>query len=177
MISDGLVDTVFQDRAIHIPVNKPPAKNPTVAMVQRCNTNIGCFFFYAQPLGGRSSPPPTNIPVHQGHNKRPRIANQSSTPDNTPPINSNPTITITTDHPSTQETTLAIRTEECLVVSGTNVASSSTPPSVGWQSSFNIGDKPLPLDSHLQTCRSGEVGRVADSLGQALFLLNDMKFQ
>ena len=38
-----------------------------------------------------------------------------------------------------------------------------------------LGDKPLPNDSYVQTWRNGLGVQVADSLGQALLLLEDMQ--
>ena len=61
------------------------------------------------------------------------------------------------------------------LVIGYNVASTSTPFSSGWHNTFMLGDKPLPNDSHIRTWRNGLGGQVADSLGQALLLLEDMQ--
>ena len=38
-----------------------------------------------------------------------------------------------------------------------------------------LGDKPLPNDSYVRTWMNGLGGQVADSLGQALLLLEDMQ--
>ena len=46
-ISDGFGDTVFQDRAGHIPVEEPTAATPDATMVQWHNMSIECYFLEA----------------------------------------------------------------------------------------------------------------------------------
>ena len=57
----------------------------------------------------------------------------------------------------------------------TNMASSSQ-PEVGWQATFKLGDKPLPVSTNVRTWAQGKGGRVAQSLVQGLLLLEDVQF-
>nr|POF09210.1 hypothetical protein CFP56_41204 [Quercus suber] len=59
---------------------------------------------------------------------------------------------------------------------GSNIASSSTPPPVGWQSTFMLGDSPISVIASLRNWSAGEGRRIAWSLGQALQLSNDMHY-
>ena len=51
-VKDGSGDTVFQDRAKHIPIEEPTILAPDAIMVQQCNMNIKRYFSDAQPVGG-----------------------------------------------------------------------------------------------------------------------------
>ena len=53
---DGLVDSIFQGRAEHIPFKDPATAEPNDEMVQRCNMNLRCFFPGTQPAGGQLAP-------------------------------------------------------------------------------------------------------------------------
>lgn len=59
---------------------------------------------------------------------------------------------------------------------GTKGTSSSTPLALRYHNSFMLGEGPLPSTSSIQTWRKGDDGWVADSLGKALLLLEDVYF-
>ena len=59
---------------------------------------------------------------------------------------------------------------------GSNIASYSAPPPVGWQSTFMLGDSPLPVTANLRNWSAEKGGRIARSLGQALQLPNDVHY-
>ena len=59
---------------------------------------------------------------------------------------------------------------------GSNIASSSTPSPIRWQSTFMLGNSPLPMTASLRNWPTGEGGRIAQSLGQALQLLNNVHY-
>ena len=59
---------------------------------------------------------------------------------------------------------------------GSNIASYSAPPSVGWQSTFMLGDSPLQVITSLRNWSAEEGGKIARSLGQALQLSNDVHY-
>lgn len=68
------------------------------------------------------------------------------------------------------------RQEDRSSTEGAVGASSSTPLALGWQHTFRLGEGPLLATSILWTWRKGKGGRIADNLGQALLLLEDVHF-
>jgi len=55
-----------------------------------------------------------------------------------------------------------------------NVASSSTHPTVGWQTIFRLGNEPFPMTASVRTWAQGKGARVTRSLGYGLQLSEDV---
>ena len=60
---NGLGDTVFQGRVVHIPIDTPVVdeqipQNPPATMVQWRSMALERWFSVAQPVGGQAIPPP-----------------------------------------------------------------------------------------------------------------------
>ena len=61
-------------------------------------------------------------------------------------------------------------------VVGTNIASSSAASVARWQCAFRLGNWPLPTRSSVRNWDKRQGGRIAQSLGQALELPNDVQY-
>jgi len=53
---------------------------------------------------------------------------------------------------------------------------SSSRPEVGWQTTFRLGNEPLPMTASIRTWAQEEGGRVAWSLAWGLLLPKDVHF-
>ncbi|KAF3970438.1 hypothetical protein CMV_005871 [Castanea mollissima] len=100
---------------------------------------------------GQATTQQTQPPTLEGHHKRPKTVDEPSREFSVPPSERTPTtITAITNPPPTRDVTPGSRVVEWPTITGVNVASFSTLPSLG--------------------------GRVSNSLGQALLLLEDLKY-
>ena len=111
--------------------------------------------------GGRQNPPQeAPHPPAPCRRKRPHsldepVDSQEHAPSWTPPVQSTAPLII-------QEMTQGSRPSAMV---GSNIASSSAPPAVGWQNVFRIGNWPLLTTSNVRNWKKGEGDRVAWSLG------------
>lgn len=165
---------VFHGRAKHILVEAPIVEvlvppDLTEEMVQRRTIGLDRWFMSAQPVGDQTAPQltpqQTTPPTSRQCKKRQRGADDPSIESNTLLANQPPTLVLGTimaliPKGTPQET----RPTNQPVIIGSNVASTSTPPSSGWECTFRLGKKVLPTDFYIRTWRNGLGGQVSDSL-------------
>ena len=116
------------------------------------------------PAAQQQQPQDREQPPLAPHNrKRPRHTDQPlRRPKETPlrtPLASTVTVVVIREFASDARPTVQV---------GSNVASSSSPPIVRWQTTFMLGNEPLPMTFTIRNWAHGEGGRISRSLGQVL---------
>lgn len=176
-VRDGSTNIVFHGRAEHIRVEEPleeaqavkqvvvesidsseaNTKGPNDEMVVRWNMTANCFLPNGWPTMQQQAPP--HSPTPRGR-KRPWNASQPFDMPEDGPSRTRPA-------PITAPTSIwepATSTSPPMQV-GSNVASYLATLTIGWQSTFMLGDGPFPITSCIRSWSVGEGARIAQSLG------------